>query len=430
MNRLYLFGLIRCLLIVALFGVFFSIDLLSQTELSAPQACDSDESRTIDDDEIVACVKFWITNQPLPGFDRAITDEEVVDLIRVWVTGELVGPPQMDSPTEFLPEPMGREFSDKEVFRALEYWTPERLAKAEPAMPVPIEELQGRAPKSEAKTPTRQDIPFLSGGSKPADVTDSIFRPSVGPENEASIVNTRLTNYPHRTMGKVFFTDPSDDKDYSCSASVVTTGSNREGTRRAVWTAGHCVHGGGEKGRWFQNWIFIPAYENGNEPLGRWPARELWTLTGGAWFDDRNRNYDLGAAIVTFPDSNTPIGDVTGTLGIMFNFPRNQEFDEFGYPGAGVVYNGQRLVQCADPYSGNGGVAANPGPQTMLNICNFTGGASGGPWLVSLDRCPACYIDSVNSWWWWGKTQDQGLQWAGPYHGNGAQILWNAIRNR
>lgn len=422
--------LLKGLLIVAFFGVFFSTELLSQPQPSVPQACDSNNNGTIDDDEVLTCITLWITDQPLQGVDRKISDEEIVTLVRLWITGERVDQPPMDVPTQFFPEPTVKTFLDKEIEAAFEYWTKERLAKAQPAMPVPIEALQGRAPVSKAKTPTREDRPFALEGSKPSDATDSFFRQSSGPENDAATVNTPLVNYPHRTMGKVFFTDPSDDKDYTCSASVVTTGSNREGTRRAVWTAGHCVHGGGKEGRWFRNWIFIPAYENGNEPLGRWPARELWTLTGGAWFDDRNRNYDLGAAIVTFPGSNTPIGDVTGTLGIMFNFSRNQEFDEFGYPSAGAVYNGQRLVQCSDPYAGNGGVAANPGPQTMLNVCNFTAGASGGPWVVSLSNCPACYIDSVNSWWWWGKNKDQATQWAGPYHGNGAQILWNAIRNR
>jgi V8-like Glu-specific endopeptidase len=339
-------------------------------------------------------------------------------------------------------EPIPEEVPEDQAEKAREFWTPERMMEAKP---FPVGDAGSPPPDSEAETPDLE--PKRRSGSPPTDDNFSLPRENLpsptdnfssppenlpspdrfnGPFNKqistqlsekllaSQTLQNNYTRYPFSTMGKVFFT--KDESLYSCSGAVINT----EG-KSLVWTAGHCVAGQGN-GNWHRNWIFVPAYQNGKAPFGKWSARVLWTWSG--WISNGNRNYDLGAVKVR-EKRGKRLGNVVGTLGWMFNFPRNLEYTEFGYPSAGSRFNGQLLVQCQAPYSGTDGVRA-PGPRTSTNKCDFTAGASGGPWVTEFEDCPNCFINSVNSWWWWGETRDKALQWAGPYHGNAAYRLYKA----
>lgn len=338
-------------------------------------------------------------------------------------------------------EPIAREMSQEEAEQARTFWTRERMMEAKP---FPVGESGSPPPVSEGQTPDlppqrRAGSPPRKQFSLPNDLPrDNLPSPnddfSVPNENvplpnddfngnfdqrlptkASQKLQNNYRRYPLSAMGKVFFT--KDDTAYSCSAAVINT----EG-KSLIWTAGHCVAGQGN-GEWHNNWIFVPGYKNGKAPFGKWSAQVLWTWSG--WIYNGNRNYDLGAVEVHPNRQGQRLGNVVGTLGWMFNFPRNQDFTEFGYPSAGRRFNGQVLVQCNEPFDGTDGVRG-PGPRTSTNECDFTAGASGGPWMTQFEDCPNCFINSVNSWWWWGETQNRALQWAGPYHGKAAYRLYQA----
>jgi len=65
----------------------------------------------------------------------------------------------------------------------------------------------------------------------------------VAPLAPTGDVSTNI--YRTRTVGKIFFTDASDGENYVCSGSVVNSPA-----RHMAFTAGHCVHGGGEDNTW------------------------------------------------------------------------------------------------------------------------------------------------------------------------------------
>jgi len=320
-------------------------------------------------------------------------------------------------------EVTSQEVSSDQAAQAREFWTTERMQAAEPLTPSVWESHEGTAPPSfiEPDVPGPNVDMRQRGGSPPEEV-DAQQNQFGSPETlgltpkrdtmvyDASRVSTNHTQYPYRTVGKVFFR--KGENLFVCSASVIASEN-----RSVVWTAGHCVTDGGEED-WHDQWIFVPAYDGGAAPLGRWGARVKTTFL--AWHSNRNRNYDLGAVVVERRDGR-PIASVTGSLGWMFNGSRNQDWRELGYPASGGLFSGGDMWQCSAPYWRGGGVSSNPGPVTSAIDCDMTGGASGGPWVVALENCPSCYINSVTSWGWWRRGHaDLSTQLAGPYHGTAA----------
>lgn len=317
-------------------------------------------------------------------------------------------------------EVISQEISAEAADEAREFWTQERMASATPIS-------RGSAVDSlpdlgQANTPSDTATVRTSGGVSPeypgyeadqstAGKSGRAAVPADGSFEQASQVSATYTQYPHRTIGKVFF-EKDDGRTFTCSAAVIETEN-----KSVVWTAGHCVAEQGDE-NWHENWIFVPAFQNGNAPLGRWSARQLVTWSG--WYSGGNRNYDLAAVVLEQRDDRR-IGLVTGTLGWAFNQPREQDFQTFGYPGAGNLVNGQTMWTCSLPYNGADGVQNQAGPRTNGIQCDYTAGASGGPWVTNFDDCPSCYINSANSWWWWNRGHShEGVRWAGPYHGNAA----------
>ena len=224
------------------------------------------------------------------------------------------------------------------------------------------------------------------------------------------------TNFPDRLNGKVFFT--MNGSSFVCSGTAVNSEN-----KSIVWTAGHCVHGG-RGGRFHTNWAFVPAYSssfNGHRPYGTWTARELWTRT--EWSANSNFRQDVGAVVVNRV-GNIRLVDRIGGQGILFNASRSQNYSSFGYPQA-APFNGLSQFRC------NSGLVANDfppgvGPATMKIHCNMTGGSSGGGWLVNLSTAGLGFVNSVNSYRY-NTTPDHLF---GPYHGNEALSLYNAVRNR
>jgi V8-like Glu-specific endopeptidase len=222
---------------------------------------------------------------------------------------------------------------------------------------------------------------------------------------------------PATTTGKVFFTDHKGGN-WVCSGSLVNTPA-----QDAVITAGHCVYGtaGGELPAgetWHSNWVFAPDYSNGSAPYGYWTARQLWTLTNYANHGDEQD--DLGAAILNTNSAHQKPVALLGGQGYAWNQSSSQYVYDFGYPAA-APFNGQTLQECNGSAGWNGWWWVD---MEMLN-CNFTGGSSGGPWLIGFNGHWG-YINSVNDA---NGYFAFGGQMGGLYFGNNAGALYNAIKS-
>ena len=116
--------------------------------------------------------------------------------------------------------------------------------------------------------------------------------------------------YPNAINGQLFFKVPAGTAvptgNYLCSATVQRP--------RIITTAGHCVSDG--NGRFFKNWIFVPALRNGVGPFGTWKAAyvvvsNVWHLGGGGL-----PNAQDVASIELLDDAiGNRIADLTGYAG-------------------------------------------------------------------------------------------------------------------
>ncbi|WP_133740706.1 trypsin-like serine peptidase [Actinorugispora endophytica] len=230
----------------------------------------------------------------------------------------------------------------------LDYWTPERMASAVPrgsllggvvdALP-PLPPLSGASPETQgAPVPTSTGRRWTGGGRVVA------------------------------TTGRVFLR--MDGGDYTCSASVVDA-ENRD----TVLTAGHCLKDG--RGSWADNWMFVPGYDNGVEPYGRYPARKL--VVSPRWSRGADDSYDFGFAVLDTDRSGGHVADRTGTQRIVFSDRVADRVYSFGYPSVSP-YRGRHLHYCSGPTTPDRNGTAGAGMR-----CEMTQGSSGGPWFADFD---------------------------------------------
>lgn len=210
-----------------------------------------------------------------------------------------------------------------------------------------------------------------------------------------------------RTSGRVFFT--MGDRTASCSGDSITSANGS-----TVITAGHCVK---YQGAWHTNWVFVPAYDNGNAPYGQWPATK--TLATDQWAASEDMNMDVGLAVVA-PLNGRKLSEVVGAQGILFNGGYTKKMYSFGFPAA-APYDGTRLVYC----SGTTGKDFLLTKDHSLG-CNMTGGSSGGPWLQDFDEATGLGTQvSVNSF---GYNFLPNRMF-GPYFGNEAKAAYDKAQN-
>lgn len=282
------------------------------------------------------------------------------------------------------------------------YWTKAKMRNAKPATaPSP----KGSPSKSSASTAPTTGKPGSVAATAPASQT---FAPK-GPDRSYEVAEP-YTNYPYSTHGKVFFTDPNTGANYVCSGTAINSAN-----RSVVWTAGHCVNGGGAGQPWYTNWAFAPARKDGSNPFGLWTARETWSTAG--WVNSGNIRYDMAAAVMNTNGGNALV-DVVGGRGISWNQPRNQFYQSFGYPAA-PPFGGERLRVCESQWIGDDNPSGGSGPSTMAIECDMTGGSSGGGWIVGGN------VNGLNSY---GYATVPNVMF-GPYFDTGAANLYNAVQS-
>ena len=283
------------------------------------------------------------------------------------------------------------------------YWTPERRRQATPEKPVRVHEAATSAVPSSR----------LPAQSKPG-TTPTLRLSPRGDVGVQDITTAQLWEphgqMPATTIGKLYYTRDDGSGGY-CSASVI----NAENLS-TIWTAGHCVHGGGADHGWFSDFLFMPDYDNGNA-IGSWSWKQVSSTNG--WVQNGDWQYDL-AAIALWPNDLGAVADYTGSQGYKFNQGYNWNVDEFGYPQDAVPartdLTGERLYYCQGPTSEFSGF--------MEIGCDMFHGASGGPWLDDLQVSRGWgYIVGANSWHYFDFST-----YRSAYHGDAAINVFNTIR--
>ncbi|MFI8827695.1 trypsin-like serine peptidase [Streptomyces sp. NPDC053431] len=283
----------------------------------------------------------------------------------------------------------GHSFTAAQQDRTAAFWTADRMRSATPLDLTASPGALRQVPRTAAPTTIA-----------PTTATATAVSPTAFPQAGGAWTGGGAVV---KTSGRVFFT--FQGRTASCSGNAVTSQN-----ASTVITAGHCVK---YQGAWHTNWIFVPAYDNGNAPYGQWTATK--TLTTPQWEASEDINYDVGAAVVA-PLNGQTLTSVTGAQGIQFNGGYNKPMYAFGFPAASP-YDGTKLIYCAGNTSKDFLFS-----QDHSLACNMTGGSSGGPWFASFNETTGTGLQaSVNSF---GYNFLPNRMF-GPYFGTDAQNLYN-----
>lgn len=272
------------------------------------------------------------------------------------------------------------------------FWTAERMRGATP-LDLTAAPGTARTPVSTWARPTR-----IAPTAPPA--TSPAASPTAFPQAGGAWTGGGAVV---KTSGRVFFT--MGDRTASCSGDSVTSANGS-----TVITAGHCVK---YQGAWHTNWVFVPAYDNGNAPYGQWSATK--TFATDQWAASEDMNMDVGLAVVA-PLSGRTLSQTVGAQGILFNGGYNKRMYSFGFPAA-APYDGTKLVYCSGNSSKDFLLTKDHGLG-----CNMTGGSSGGPWFQDFNEATGLGTQvSVNSF---GYTFLPNRMY-GPYFGNEAKAAYD-----
>jgi V8-like Glu-specific endopeptidase len=282
-----------------------------------------------------------------------------------------------------------RKVSPAEAQRIVnEYWTPERLAAAKPAVapaaPAGSTNRATPAPAGKAVTAAAPAAPAVTGGPSTQDAWFS------------------------NTNGKIYYVDPRDNSGWQCSGSALNSGS-----KRLVVTAGHCAVVGGGNGQVMLNWIFIPGYQRGSEPRGRFAAYWFHYSTGWSVRNDWQRDF---AFVVTHNNSSGQrVVNAAGGHGFRYNGSYSRYVHIAGYP----VNRDNAQVQ----WYCWGTTDRWPGANAYRLGCDFGGGASGGPWLEDYQPNGLGYVISATQGLLNGNN-------SGPYYDNHVRDVYNAAKDQ
>ena len=261
-----------------------------------------------------------------------------------------------------------------------DYWTPARLAAAEPL------ELAADGTAASAAT---EPLPLAAPASTYASTT--VDHPE---------------RYPNRVHGKVFGRYEGIG-DYSCSATVVSSRSES-----LILTAGHCVFDAGGTNRFATHIAFVPGYSKGSTPYGVWSGTNA--ITTSQWVRAGALDYDF-AFVRLGPSLGRTVQSAVGSRGIGFNQPRKQRLSAYGYPSKGAPsYDGDTLIRCTSGYVRD--PFRNGGPRSRGMRCDQKQGSSGGGW-VSQDS----FVVSNTSH---GYPRLSKRYFFGPYFGKVAKALY------
>ncbi|WP_290541503.1 hypothetical protein [Aestuariivirga sp.] len=277
-----------------------------------------------------------------------------------------------------------------------------RQTPSHPPLPAAASPMRNRlaSPADAAVTPVTAADPRQSGWSRGGKAQASArafgsfgipytsVRVQDGPPASSATADNRLsTTYPYRTIGRLVF--QYDGGQAHCSASLIK--------RSVMVTAAHCAADFGSNAL-FSGWTFRPGFYGPagstlaqQQPFGAWTTERV--AVPATWLNGRDtgvgaaRNNDLAVFIVS-KSGDLFIGDVVGWMTYGWNnysFTRSAKTKSLwtaavttlGYPG---LMDGGLIMQRAD---GPTFLTTVRGALQMWQGNNFTGGSSGGPWVVN-----------------------------------------------
>lgn len=346
---------------------------------------------------------------------------------------------------EVISAPQALTTSQAEAAKA--YWTEDKMQNA---VPMPLPEISGSisaqseiqetyspgpvviAPSSAHKTSIQslseeeiseaaEDLEPLTG-TYPFSYTRTRLIPDTMPTHKA---------FPFRTVGKLFFTIPGQGN-FVCSGASVNSTNNS-----VIWTAGHCVYSPGVG--FHTNFLFAPARRAGVNPYGTWTAKTVFTLAG---WQSGLFEYDHGAIVANLGGNSSPpkkIGAAVGVLGFIANASRLQHWTLHGYPAAASpgpgappgTFTGEHHELCAATFATTDlPTGGGSDPATNGVGCDQTGGTSGGPWIIDLNRLGGGtnLLNGNNSYRYTGPNPPENLKLFSPYFTTGAVNLRNSAQ--
>jgi hypothetical protein len=191
---------------------------------------------------------------------------------------------------------------------------------------------------------TKERKQRVAGGSGNPVAGDSM--PDSGPVPDLGSNLTIPGDYD--AVGKLFFN--LDGRDESCTATVVHS-ENKD----LVITHARCLSSGGDD---FSNYVeFVPGYHDGNDPRGRYLAREIWVQLNWGSTSSSAQSHLYAVAFVVLStdvlstqlfhveDRVLPMGlDFTGVSGSQNN--PSPTVEARGYPYVAGVSTGEAQFTC------------------------------------------------------------------------------------
>ncbi|MGE3740170.1 MAG: serine protease [Geminicoccaceae bacterium] len=204
--------------------------------------------------------------------------------------------------------------------------------------------------------------------------------------------NYLAATYPYRAVGKLVFSAGY------CTASVIL--------RSVIVTGAHCVQDFGSGSAMFTNFQFIPAHFAPGKtaaqraPYGTWAWAALARPDSWANGTDAGsgaaRDNDLAVIALAKNAAGKFIGDVTGKLGYSWN---NYSFRSSSRTG-NLAVAAVTTLGYPQLLDSGGRMQRTDGPAFLTTIkgagqiwqgSNFTGGSSGGPWVVNFRAANPTY---------------------------------------
>ncbi len=196
--------------------------------------------------------------------------------------------------------------------------------------------------------------------------------------------------YPHRWVGRVVYSTPSGTS--TCSATSISG--------NVMLTAAHCLYDS-TNNRWYSNWVFSPAYRNGNSPYGLFSATTCWVLTtwvnlSGSYSINSWAPHDVGVCKMGNNSSGRTLNQAVGWMGRQWNFPYVRHFHNLGYPGRDYT---DAILSTSSQYLRTCVAESFQWTTEVRGMGCFWGrGISGGPWVVGYaPGVVSGWADGVNS---------------------------------
>jgi V8-like Glu-specific endopeptidase len=263
----------------------------------------------------------------------------------------------------------------REHARVLAYWTPQRIANAQPRDFV-FDPVRGYHP---AAKPTKPG----GGGGGTGVVTGASY---TGGGDVYTLVGRALFNI--------------GGSDYICSGTVVKDTDSRTSL---VLTAAHCVMEN-DGATFATNWMFIPQFDSAptytcaSTTYGCWTGTHIYgdaEFLNAGGFNTQAVAHDWAFVKVGPGGKGNTQLDALGAYDLQApGVSLGQTVGAYGYPAAGK-YKGKDLVYCQGPLSTD----SRANDLTWGLACNMTGGSSGGGWIYGdAKNDQAGVLVSVNSY--------------------------------